>query len=169
LGRQSYFVNPCFPRFKHPSGARETDDLPGSPCSIRRSGQINGLATGAEAHVVGAWRRDTGELTEYSSAGETTGPPRKPDVVLVGDDSRVHFGVLAAGSRSGGAVPMNGTSVAAPALTRKIADLLANGDQTTRLDIQGLADPGPPPLPDNRAGAGRINHDPVRDAKRRET
>ena len=56
-----------------------------------------------------------------------------PDIAAPCDDSPSLPGLLAAGTRSGTRVRMSGTSVAAPWITRRLADLVS------RLP------PGPPP------------------------
>ena len=69
------------------------------------------------------------------------------------DDSLVHAGVLAAGSRSGSVVAMSGTSVAAPQYARALADYLG-----------GVA-PLPPATPigglPERIGNGLVDLPPV--------
>src|SRR3982751_1460210 len=67
------------------------------------------------------------------------GPPRSPDALIVSEDSRVHWGVLAAGSRSGSVVAMGGTSVAAPRAARWIADDLGAGGRGDRAAVQAHA------------------------------
>jgi hypothetical protein len=83
--------------------------------------------------------------------------------MTVSDDSRVHSGVLAAGSRSGSVVAMNGTSVAAPQLARWIADERSQGRSGDRTAVAARAaadEAGSPPQPPKpraeRGGAGRI-------------
>jgi hypothetical protein len=85
------------------------------------------------------------------------------------DDSRVHQGILAAGSRSGSVVPLNGTSVAAPQIARIVADDLAaggNGDRPMVWNRAQLDDPGY--VPNKRGGYGRIKTDPIVKLKRYE-
>jgi hypothetical protein len=154
-------------------GYEEEKDQPG--CPVRRAGLLNAIATGREPVVVGAMLQKQMVASKYSAAGPTT-PPRGastayrdgPDALTVGDDSRVHTGVLAAGARSGSVVAMNGTSVAAPQIAREIARRMATGAPYDRAAVQGIAayqeanapPPGrpavTPPLPNARYGEGRI-------------
>jgi hypothetical protein len=171
-GRQSHFDAACYRRFDH-MGYEEEKDQPG--CPVRRAGLLNAIATGREPVVVGAMLQKQMVASKYSAAGPTT-PPRGastayrdgPDALTVGDDSRVHTGVLAAGARSGSVVAMNGTSVAAPQIAREIARRMATGAPYDRAAVQGIAayqeanapPPGrpavTPPLPNARYGEGRI-------------
>jgi len=103
--------------------------------------------------------------------------------MAVSDDSPSHHGLLAAGSRSGSCLALYGTSVAAPQITRWIADDLLAGGPGGRQDVANLAanPPAPPPpgrVPTytegsrppgaapqptaERGGAGRIDFPPLR-------
>src|SRR5271166_5506697 len=91
--------------------------------------------------------------------------PYRPDAIVPTDDSRVHSGLLAAGSRSGSVVAMNGTSVAAPQIARAVADDLAAGGNGDRATVRGWVNSGPtsptpPPMADRR-GAGGIDLPPL--------
>ena len=105
--------------------------------TIKRDGSINAIATGSHTIVAGGYVRKENRVVKYSSGGpispasgavkavdrldpddlERTGP----DAVARSDESYVHQGILAAGTRSGSVVVMNGTSVAAPQIARQIA------------------------------------------------
>lgn len=166
-GRQSYFDAPCYERFDH-MGRPELKDQPG--CPVQRTSLQNAIGTGDAPAVIGAFLRKEMAPAEYSAGGPIT-PPRGapaahragPDAMAVGDDSIVLHGVLAAGSRSGSAVAMNGTSVAAPQITRLVAKLMAENKPSDRRAVQAVAErqeDGPPPRPNRptpqRGGAGRI-------------
>lgn len=90
---------------------------------VQRAGTCNSVATGSRTTVVGACsaveKRFTG-MASYSSAGPTCNPLPKawPDMVASAEVSSALSGVLAAGTRSGILVRMNGTSVAAPKVAR---------------------------------------------------
>lgn len=174
FGRQSYFDEACYVRFD-PQGREIEDDThpeqAGAPCHVRRASLVNALATGTDTIVAGGYRRRELPVARYS-AGEPITPARggaadpafrKPDATLVSEDSKVHAGVLAAGSRSGSRVAGRGTSVAAPQLARWVAGQLAAGNPGDRnaVKAQAIADEGglpawKPPLPPERGGWGRM-------------
>ena len=173
-GRQSYFDHECYSVYDD-EGWLVEEDPPLTTCVIRRAGLMNALATGHNTIVAGGYRGEMRRAADYSAggqdavAGNAAPPPRgvrAPDVVQLSDDSKVHAGVLAAGSRSGSVVALNGTSVAAPQLARFVGERLANGHVGNRPDIQSQAMPlapvarvPPRPLPDhNRHGAGHIDN-----------
>jgi hypothetical protein len=160
----------------------EEDNHPDQPpCHVKRAGLINAIATGERAVVIGGFLRKDYRPARYSAGGPITPKQggtldpnlRKPDALAVSEDSKVHAGVLAAGSRSGSVVALNGTSVAAPQITRWIADELANGNPGDRNAVKALAQaheaapPNPkPPLPPDRGGWGRINLSPGASVRR---
>jgi len=165
-GRQSYFNNGYYQRFDPEGRDNETDD---PACVVLRAATLNAIATGQEPIVMGGFLRKEMVAAKYSSSGPVANPPR-PDAMTVSEDSKVHAGVLAAGSRSGSVIAMGGTSVAAPQIARLIADDLAAGGKGDRAAVQerAMADeatypagtPPPPPAPPptflQRYGAGRI-------------
>jgi hypothetical protein len=174
-GRQSYFDDPSYERYDDAGREIDTDN---ARSIVRRAGLLNALATGRDTVVVGGFVRTTRKLAKYAAGGPVTtpkgatSPPRKgPDAVLSSEDSPFHQGVLAAASRSGAVVAMNGTSVAAPRITRWLARKRARGDLLTRgcdlVRARAQADEAaghPPPNPTldpSRAGAGRVDLDPV--------
>ena len=116
-GRQSYFDEPCYVPFDAQGHPIEIDDHPDQPpCKVKRAGSGNAIATGATTTVIAGRLRKERRLASYSA---------RADQSEVSDDSLVHGGVLAAGTRSGSIVAMRGTSVAAPQRTRWLADQLA--------------------------------------------
>lgn len=123
FGRQSFFEDPCYFEFDE-TGALNEDDNPNS--AIRRTGTINAIATGGKPVVVGGYRASDGRAALYSS-GDFKGHTDKPDYLAVSEASETNLGQLAAGTRSGSTVAMNGTSVAAPQVAREIADMMAEG------------------------------------------
>lgn len=177
-GRQSYFDEDCYQRFDEATGREiETDDL---KCHVRRASLINAIATGREPIVMGGFLRREMIAAKYSAGGPVLAPcgtaaadPFRPDAMAVSEDSYVHAGVLAAGSRSGSVVAMGGTSVAAPQITRWIAGELALGSLGDRAAVRLRAKdfentlPGDPRKPSQeRGGAGRIPLTPVVAVKR---
>jgi hypothetical protein len=164
-GRQSYFDDPAYTRFADSGRELEIDS---GPSVVRRSSSMNAIATGETTVVVGGFIAKEMKASKYSAGGPllaagASKPARKgPHVVAVSDDSVVHAGVLAAGTRSGSVVPINGTSVAAPRITRWIAEQLALGRKDIPKRLRKLAeqqevDPTrPSPQPETRIGAGRV-------------
>lgn len=140
FGRQSFFEDRKYQRFGSDGDLNEDDN---DDTTIRRTGTINALATGAEPKVIGAYRAADGRASSYTSA-DFEDRNRKPDYMAVSETSYAHMGILAAGTRSGSTVALNGTSVAAPQVTRAIADLMACGctDQEIqeKLDEKAQAD-----------------------------
>jgi hypothetical protein len=176
-GRQSYFDDPDYRRFDAAGRAIEDDNIPMSASYVKRDGTINSIATGAESVVMGGFQRKLAERSYFSalpslvpaktSAGGRLVAPSphrdSPDAMAVSQDAPAYHGVLAAGARSGSTVAMTGTSVAAPQITRWIADQMAAGLAYDRAAVQALAQfqeglrppPNPQPQPE-RMGEGRI-------------
>ncbi|MGF6545818.1 S8 family serine peptidase [Paraburkholderia youngii] len=120
-GRQSRFDDKNYVRFDRYTALQDYDDL--HPLSwIRREGTLSSIATGEQTCVVGGYRREDLATAPYSSTGfgRQSQPPYRagPDVAAVADRSIVRKGVLAAGTRSGAAIPFEGTSAAAPQVLR---------------------------------------------------
>lgn len=149
---------------------------------VQRSGTCSSIANGCRTIVVGACLgTDNFEFSRYTSAGPSRNPLRRtdgatdprcrpwPDLVAPADESRSLPGILAAGTRSGVRVRMNGTSVAAPRVTRQlIGKFLPYRAGTGRPQPSGPVErstavaaqaSGPPPDPD-RLGGGRLVSDP---------
>ena len=173
LGRQSYFDEACYVRFDA-QGREVIEDIdpPQPPCVVKRESLINAIATGKQPIVAGGFHRRELRAAKYSAGGPITParggslPPsaRKPDALTVSDDSTVHSGVLAAGTRSNSVVAFNGTSVAGPQLARWAAEELAQGNAADRAAVkaeaqtqEGNLPAWKPPLPANRGGWGRIS------------
>jgi hypothetical protein len=124
-GRQSFLDAECYSRFDSQGRQIERDeDQQG--CFVKRVGSTNAIATGKQVVVVGGFLRKEGRRAAYSALGDEGERPT-PDYLAPSDDSLVHLGLRAAGSRSGSIVTLNGTSVAAPQVTRWIADQMAKG------------------------------------------
>jgi hypothetical protein len=127
-GRQSYFDDPNYERF-HPSTKPVRFDLPGSTSYVRRQGTLSGIATGAETFVIGGYCRENLAPASYSSQGPVAQSAARtmmaPNWLTPSDDAPSCPGVLAAGTRSGAHVAMNGSSVAAPQAARYVAEQFA--------------------------------------------
>lgn len=162
-GRQSHFVDPDYQRYTV-QGAPVDHDSPDA--YVKRSGTLNGLATGHETIVMGGFDRVYGKPALYSAAGPTladaAGTPGRdgPDVAGISDTTRVTQGVLGGGTRSGAVFALNGTSVAGPQIGRKIAQVMAKGTWSGNADVATwVTEPGPPywpPVKETRVGAGRV-------------
>jgi|GraSoiStandDraft_4_1057263.scaffolds.fasta_scaffold13928_3 hypothetical protein len=159
-GRQSRFDDDKYVRFDL-AGRLEEDDDPAS--YIRRRGTQNALATGQQTIVIGGFRRSDHTASRYSGAGPVATPRPGPDAVAIADDSVVMHGILAAGTRSGSVIALNGTSVAAPQVTRWVSEWLTAGLRSDRAAVQYFAAnndakaPAPGSPQERRLGSGRID------------
>jgi hypothetical protein len=166
-GRQSRFDDPAY-RYRDDAGRLVEVD---NTSYVKRAGTLNALATGDRPIVVGGFQRDNFKAAKYSAEGPAIPPSARigPDAMAPSEDSEVCHGVLAAGARSGSRVWMNGTSVAAPQVSRWLADRMAAAATADRNAVvaHGVAsDPGAPPVPVSRKGGGRINFPPVAGPRR---
>ncbi len=138
-GRQSYFIDDRYRRFEESGREVDVDN----ESFIKREGSINAIATGSETIVVAGCVRNEGRVVRYSSGGPTAraggaaiaDARRGPDTSAWSDRSYVHQGILAAGTRSGSVMAMNGTSVAAPQIAREIAIRREQGDRRSGREI----------------------------------
>jgi hypothetical protein len=106
-------------------------DDPDNPTPIRRSGVFNSIGTGQKTVSVGGVRFASSAFdpsARYSPRlpdpdadrlPQRHGVKKVPDQLAVSDESTALWGVLGAGSRSGGVVRLFGTSCAAPQIARK--------------------------------------------------
>ena len=88
--------------------------------SVSGYGTLNGIATNLNLTVVAGYRWRDQSPASYSAAGSFS--VRAPNLAAVSDRSRIEAGVLAAGSRSGSSIALNGTSVAVPQMVRVLAE-----------------------------------------------
>ncbi|WP_162915124.1 S8 family serine peptidase [Desertibaculum subflavum] len=161
--RQSRFEHPDYVEFDPVSGRPHNDETR-EVSPVRRQRTLSAYAGGTDTIVVGGYRRSDGEPAIYSSSGPTDGGRVGPDLAAVSEESAAFRGLIGAGTQSGSVALLNGTSVAAPQVTRRLADLLAAGDGVAELiaEVEGFekAPHGPHgsykaarPL---RAGRGRL-------------
>jgi hypothetical protein len=136
--RPSHFEDEWYDTSGNPGSFVDHAD---NPSAIRRSGTFNSIGTGARTVSVGGTRLAGAPVsvggTRLAGAHWARYSPRKPDpdgsrlpqrpgVVKVpttdaaSDENAALPGLRAAGSRSGGAVRLVGTSDAAPQVTRKL-------------------------------------------------
>ena len=118
-GRQSYFDHPS--AYEHDLQTGNYESL--VACPITHTGTLSAIGTGkATVLVGGALDSDQVEPAVYASSGPTPGRAG-PDFSCVSDQGHAHLGVLAAGTLTGSMVALRGSSVAAPQLARRLADL----------------------------------------------
>lgn len=166
-GRQSYFDDPDYVRFEPDTGRlRNKEWLDEGPVS--REETLSAYATGQDSVVAAGYRRSDGAPALYSSSGPATSGRQGPTLAAVSEESPAHPGVIAAGTYSGSVAIMNGTSVAAPMVTRSLADTIAAGGTLKTLlkavgdrDVageRGIVGPHGPYCPARvaRHGVGRL-------------
>ena len=87
---------------------------------------LNSLATGESTVVVGGFRLSNRHMTAYSSVGPQRNPLSDVPFVLAGcEEDDVNPNLNATAVRSGETYRMNGTSVAAPVLARRLFNAMA--------------------------------------------
>jgi Subtilase family len=166
-GRQSYFDDPAYRRYDDGGRAIEDDaDARTSASYVKRDGTLNAIATGSQTCVIGGYRLSDGNPAPYSGCGPVLAPgrgapcPDGPDAMLPSDDSASQRGLLAAGTRSGCCVAMQGTSVAAPQAAFWLADRMANklpSNRSALFDFAAWVDGASPSRPlTKRGGGGRF-------------
>jgi hypothetical protein len=124
-GRQSHFEDALYDMSGNPGSFV---DHPDNPTLIRRSGNFNSIATGRKTVSVGGTRIVGSHWAHYSpqkpdpdaSRPERPGVVKTPSTAAFSDENPALTGVRAAGTYSGSAVRLKGTSAAAPQETRRI-------------------------------------------------
>lgn len=143
--RQAFFEHRQFrdsfrQALRSPKGLPLDDATNKSP--VRRLGALNSIATAAQVKVAGAFMQRPFSLSSYTAGGPgRNGYPFGVDAVALADDSAVLHGILAGGVRSGSVWRMNGTSVAAPKMSRELINRIASG--YSGLPASGAVPPGP--------------------------
>ena len=160
--RQSHFTHPDYPRSSTQMTAALDDS--GNTSPIKRMGSLNNVAAAQSVLVVGGHVFKTGQLSAYSAAG----PGRSiagnvgVDVLAVADSSQMIRGIRGYGVKSGTSFRMDGTSVAAPQVTRWVTNWMASGSPSKRADWEAVlgayVSTQNPVLrgPRDRAGFGRL-------------
>jgi hypothetical protein len=86
----------------------------------------------------GGFNLATGLMTAYSALGEGDGP--LPDVLAACEEDEESPSIMATATRSGEAMRMNGTSVAAPVLARRLFNAMKRSESALDNDaIRKLA------------------------------
>ena len=123
LGRQSTFVEaPAQP----PTQQKNTKDQDGSlfvASKITASNTINALATGTHCLSAGGYSADSGLIAPYSATGKpdrSNGPS-----IATACQASAYRGLSCSGTHAGSYTTINGTSAAAPLLTRLLAAYFA--------------------------------------------
>lgn len=132
-GLVSEFDHPQFSEFDdagryvdvatYPTDASPPQDTDTTP-PMRRRGTMNAIASLSEARVIGSYRATDGKPSIFSSAAssDAVGTGRAaPTSLLPGADGAARFGLMAAGSKSGTAAVMGGTSFSTALATRSVA------------------------------------------------
>ncbi|MEM7753214.1 MAG: hypothetical protein AAF230_07355 [Pseudomonadota bacterium] len=118
----------------------DTDDTP----PIRRRGTLNTIASLKEARVIGSYRQSDGKPSIYSSAAssDAVGDGRTaPTCVYPGEGGPALFGLMGAGSKSGSAALMSGTSFSTALATRAVSQaMLTWMDNGRQGDAPGTED-----------------------------
>jgi hypothetical protein len=133
----------------------------GATPPIDRRACLNSIAHGALPTVIGGIVKSTGQLASYSASGPGRCGPWPGPRYVAPCESHPGVGLLAAGTRSGSVVPMNGTSVASAAAARVLYNCLALGSDPPRVKPVDLPDFGKDPLhptpdPALRRGEGEL-------------
>lgn len=136
-----------------------------NPLSVEGQRTLGSLAGNAAAVVVGGhYRRGVAfsgcnpnaatDVARYSSRGSgRAGTVPGPDLVAPSDESPLSHGLRAAGNHSGATVRMDGTSVAAPLVTRRIVNLLAANPAGS---VKNRLVPLPNPDPQHAGSRGQM-------------
>jgi len=86
---------------------------------------MSSIATGKKTLRVGAFNRGTGRCAAYSAPGVGS---RRPQLLAASEEDSVTPSIAAAATRSGETLRMNGTSVSAPVMARRLFNfMVANG------------------------------------------
>ncbi len=171
LGRQSYFDDAAYQLYDH-EGKLQVED---NHSIVKRNGASNGLATGTVPIVVAGHVEATGRAAIYSGYQTTDAclpeHAKTPFVSAESDRSTVFKGVKASGVNSGVSVRLDGTSVAAPTITRAVAAAYKVGVATSPVDelqaqataIEAIrqAKGHFAPLDPDRNGVGRFPKDKI--------
>lgn len=130
--RQSFLKDLNYRKFSDLGKEAQDDD---QNSHVRRFGTLNSLATGQTSLIVSGcrpaaqteWHPDKPVASTYSSAGKVdlAAPVGAVDCTAPADRSNINLGIIAAGTRSGSYALVQGTSVAAPLVARRLSEAFA--------------------------------------------
>jgi Subtilase family len=126
-GKQSYFVDSQYERTGRYPGQTVDDGT----AFVMRDGSVNTVVNGQFPISVGAYLSKERRASSYSGAGSSRLGEYRPHVMAVGDDSIVRAGKIGCGVFGNSRFRMNGTSVAAPQVTRQIAQQMLSATSTS--------------------------------------
>ncbi len=127
-GRQSQLIDEADPVFSD-DGRVILYDPSDKTHGVFRAGTINAFACGEHPIRVGGIFADTGAMVPYSSLGPDPGLANFEGDVLAPAAKNPNWRAVAViGTKSGARKSMSGTSMAAPAVTRRLALAFANGE-----------------------------------------
>ena len=150
--RQSYLRDPLDKMFWSDGTSRQTDSVR-ELAKARRFGSLNGLATGKTSLVVAGYNAGTKLAAPYSGAGSLRySNLAMEEVVVPVDTTHVDIsataernqwlrGIVSNGTRSGTMVAANGTSSAAPQVSRLLVELFASTRFRELVDKEKAAPP----------------------------
>lgn len=161
LGTQSYFVDPAY------EDEGRTPKEPDDSCSVvQRRGSFNTVACGKNTIVAGGYRGLHAPQVRQYAEGTGSGPLRftlreGPDFNACTEESAAVPSLRVAGNQPGDVVRGSGTSMAAPQLTRLIAELLTYRPmepEVLRAALEMMVVDNEPPAPRDypREGRGRL-------------
>lgn len=151
-GRQAFFVDDRYKKDGEYPGGNDDDPLHGV---IKRRGTLNSMATGAETVVVGAYVADQRVAAAYSGSGA---PPIS--AAMAGDMGLRRRGMRVTATRSGDSTRVNGTSIAAPRVARRILNAMhsdANLAVKAWIQITAKTEGGGAAVDPDRVGAGTMD------------
>lgn len=164
--RQSHFVHANYPRN---TGRLAPLDDSCNTSPIKRMGALNSVATSLEGLVVGGVSVNadaTGLAHPILAPYTASGPGRRTlardgvDLLAPSDSSQTIRGIRGCATRSGTSFRMDGTSVAAPQVTRAMVNLIATGldASAAKQSLRTAANRKPIKVlgPAERVGAGLI-------------
>lgn len=128
--RQSHFEDDPALSYGQQYDMQAYVDSPARSTPIRRSGNLNSIASGKHTISVGGSRITDGSWAHYSprkpdpdhARPSRPGVVKTPDQAAFSDESPALRGLTAAGTFSGGMARLAGTSDAAPQISRKLLD-----------------------------------------------